>query len=581
MTALVRSPEVPTPPPHSVGTRRGLRGRTFEQTAVALATGAVLAFSVVLRFWTPSPMWLDEALTVNIARAPLHLIPGLLRDDGAPPLYYVLLHFWMRAFGPSDLGARSLSGVIGVLTLPAAWLAGYRVGSQSWRGAGTAGAGTAVARPGAGATEAQLLDAKALAQPGAGAAEGRDRDRTGRIAAWTVTLLVATSPFAVYYDTEARMYSLVILLSTLGVLAFVAILRRPTVWNALALAAVTCALEYSHYWALFLVATAAAGTAFFARSGPHARSCRVALLALAAGTCAFGPWVPTFLFQLRHTGTPWASPADFTALVYTFTQFAGGDSDAGRALALVLAFLALLGVAGSALDGRRVVLDLRTRPGVRALASLVVGTLLVALVAGKLNGSTFADRYSAVILTPCLLVVAYGATMLADRRVRQGVVAVAVVFGLAASIPNAFLTRTQAAQVASAVLAGAHRGDVVAYCPDQLGPAVSRELDDRFDEVAFPRADPPEIVNWVDYVAVVDHASASAFVRLLESRAGSTEVIWYVWAPGYLNFGADCQAIANDLAASRPQQGVVAERASDTPFEIFEGENLYRYPQPS
>ena len=70
MTALVRSPEVPTPPPHSVGTRRGLRGRTFEQTAVALATGAVLAFSVVLRFWTPSPMWLDEALTVNIARAP-------------------------------------------------------------------------------------------------------------------------------------------------------------------------------------------------------------------------------------------------------------------------------------------------------------------------------------------------------------------------------------------------------------------------------------------------------------------------------------------------------------------------------
>lgn len=77
-------------------------------------------------------MWLDEALTVNIARAPLHLIPHLLRDDGAPPLYYVLLHFWMKVFGTSDLGARSLSGVIGVITLPVAWVAGYRVGSQSW-----------------------------------------------------------------------------------------------------------------------------------------------------------------------------------------------------------------------------------------------------------------------------------------------------------------------------------------------------------------------------------------------------------------------------------------------------------------
>ena len=325
-------------------------GRTLEQTLVAGVVGAVLLVTVVLRFWTPSPMWLDEALTVNIARAPLHLIPHLLRHDGAPPLYYVLLHFWMEAFGTSDLGARSLSGVIGVVTLPVAWVAGYRVGSQSWRSAG-------VAAPLAAGPAARD------AGSGPGAAERPRREGAGRLVAWTTTLLVATSPFAVYYDTEARMYSLVILLSTLGVVTFIAVLRRPTIWNALALATVTCGLEYSHYWALFFVAAAAVGTALRARSGPRARSCRIALVALAAGTCAFGPWVPTFLFQLRHTGTPWAAPADFTALVYTFTQFAGGDSDAGRALALVLAFLALLAIAGSALDRRRVVLDLRTRPG--------------------------------------------------------------------------------------------------------------------------------------------------------------------------------------------------------------------------
>ena len=323
-----------------------------------------------------------------------------------------------------------------------------------------------------------------------GASEHAASEGAGRLVAWTATLLVATSPFAVYYDTEARMYSLVILLSTLGVLAFTSVLRKPTVWNALALAAVTCGLEYSHYWALFFVAATAVGSVLCARSGPHAHSCRVALAGLAAGTCAFGPWIPTFIFQLHHTGTPWATPADFTALVYTFTQFAGGDSDAGRALALLFAFLALLAIAGSAVDSRRVMLDLRTRPGVRGLALLSGGTLLIAVIADKLTGSTFADRYSAVILTPCLLVVAYGLTALTDRRVRQGVVAVAIVLGLAASIPNAFLTRTQAAQVASAVLARADRGDVVAYCPDQLGPAVSRELDDRFDEVAFPRERP-------------------------------------------------------------------------------------------
>ncbi len=214
----------------------------------------MLAAAVVLRFWTPSPMWLDEALTVNIAKSPLHLIPHLLRDDGAPPLYYVLLHFWMKVFGTSDLGARSLSGVIGILTLPVAWAAGYGVGSQSWRAAGATGAGLDKA-----ATDGE-------------ASERVARERAGRLVAWTTMLFVATSPFAVYYDTEARMYSLVILLSALGVLAFVAVLRRPTIWNVLALAIVTCGLEYSHYWALFLVASTAIGIALFARSGPHAHS---------------------------------------------------------------------------------------------------------------------------------------------------------------------------------------------------------------------------------------------------------------------------------------------------------------------
>ena len=44
-------------------------------------------------------MWLDEAQTVNIASFPLRSIAGELRLDGAPPLYYYLLHVWMGVFG--------------------------------------------------------------------------------------------------------------------------------------------------------------------------------------------------------------------------------------------------------------------------------------------------------------------------------------------------------------------------------------------------------------------------------------------------------------------------------------------------
>ena len=545
---LVRSPEVPTPSEEGPPAARQRRVWTPEQRIVGVACAVVLGVAVWLRFWTPSALWLDEALTVNIARAPLHEIPSLLRHDGAPPLFYWMLHLWMKIFGEGNLAVRSLSGVIGVITLPAAWLAGYRVGSRWWR---------------------------PVDDPDAGDAD--DRDRRGRTVAWTLTLLLATSPFAVYYDTEARMYALVMLLSTLGLLAAASLMRRPSPWNTLALAAVTSGLLYSHYWAMYLVAVTGVVALWGAWRGLYRRSCCFALVGLGLGALTFLPWVPTFVFQTHHTGTPWAVTADFTAIVDTFTQLAGGNSDAGRGLALTFAFLGLLAVAGSALDGRRVVVDLRTRPGVRGIALVSVGTLVLAIVAGKLAGSTFASRYTSVIAVYGLVVLAYGATALSDRRVRQGVVGLACALGLAASVPNAFIARTQAGQVAAAIVAKARPGDVIAYCPDQLGPGVSRLLGKQYRQVTYPRGDPPQIVNWVDYDRTIASASPSAFAETLLDEAGP-HAIWYVWANNYLGFGSACQQIATALGAARPTQAVVAESAPATPFEIFEGESLYRYP---
>ena len=43
--------------------------------------------------------WIDEGLSVGIADRPLTDIPAALRKDGSPPLYYMLLHFWLGARG--------------------------------------------------------------------------------------------------------------------------------------------------------------------------------------------------------------------------------------------------------------------------------------------------------------------------------------------------------------------------------------------------------------------------------------------------------------------------------------------------
>ena len=109
-----------------------LTGRT--RTVVGVGVAVVVAAGLPLRFWTRSGLWLDEALTVDVARLPLHELSNALKHDGAPPLYYVLLHFWMGLFGQSNDAVRALSGVFAVLTLPVGYLCGRRFGGRRWRG---------------------------------------------------------------------------------------------------------------------------------------------------------------------------------------------------------------------------------------------------------------------------------------------------------------------------------------------------------------------------------------------------------------------------------------------------------------
>ncbi len=237
-----------------------LTGRTRLVAGVVVAF--VVAAGLLLRFWTRSGLWLDEALTVDIARLPLHEIPNALKHDGAPPLYYYLLHFWIVLFGQSNDAVRALSGLFAVLTLPVGWLCGRRLG--------------------------------------------------GRAVAWTMLVLLASAPFAVYYATESRMYALVILLTGCGFLALARAVSAPRAGNLIAVAVVTAALLYSQYWSIYLVGFVGiwlvVSVVRTRRHGHPEGAPWAALIAVAVGCLLFVPWLPTFLYQTKHTGTPWAAP---------------------------------------------------------------------------------------------------------------------------------------------------------------------------------------------------------------------------------------------------------------------------------
>lgn len=473
---------------------------------VGIGIALALIGAVAVRFWDHSNLWLDEALSVNIARLPLDRLPDALRHDGAPPLYYALLHVWMTVFGETTAAVRALSVVTGLVTLVVAYFVGRRIAVGV--------------------------------------------DRRSRVA-WALVLLTASSPFAIRYSTEVRMYALVILLVFLGALVVLRAFEQPSVGRLAAVAAVTAALLYTHYWSFFLLATVAVYLVWRATVGsPEGRGpARRVGLAVVVGGLAFVPWLPVLRYQSRHTGTPWAnatlSPSHVAA---TLSQFAGGRSILGRVLLAVVAVLLVVAVVrwwrSGAASGRR------TPVGWIFFVGAV--TLGVGLVGSYAQGTTYQVRYAAVVLPFVLMAAALGAVALTDRRAVVTVLGASVVLGLLAGYHVIDLPRTQAGAAASVIVQGARPGDVVAFCPDQLGPSVTR-LDSGvrgLQQVTFPRLHAPERVDWVDYADRIEQADPGQFADRVVRRAGAGAV-WYVWSPGYQPFGTDCERVIDALSARK------------------------------
>jgi hypothetical protein len=130
------------------------------------------------------------------------------------------------------------------------------------------------------------------------------------------------------------------------------------------------------------------------------------------------------------------------------------------------------------------------------------------------------------------------------------VVAAAVLCGTVGTVPVPLShKRTQAAHIARPLRAGLERGDLVVYCPDQNGPAVSRLLPRETDQVVYPTLGRPERIDWRDYAQRNAKADPQAFARTVLARTSGA--IWLVSSEGHLTFGTQCEQLAAALVAGR------------------------------
>jgi uncharacterized membrane protein len=496
---------------------------------VVVVTAVAVVAGIVLRFTTRSALWLDEALSVNIAELPLSEIAGALRKDGHPPLYYYLLHAWTSVVGDGDVAVRSLSGAIAVLALPLAYLAGRRIGGR----------------------------------------------RTGVVALGVFAL----TPFLIRYGTETRMYALVTLLVLAAYLLVDDVVRRgrSSWWRAGLLALVVAAGLWTHYWVMWPTAALAVVLLVAWRRSPDPAVRTGALrafAALVAGGVLFLPWVPTLLFQSAHTGTPWAGPVRPGAFLgLTFTDLGGGAFSDAQFVGAVILVLALLGAFGHAVSRRHIDLDLHGVRELRPEVAVLVLTALLGLGITYATWSAYATRYAAVFVPLILLLVAAGITRFVGRLALIGVYGVTLALLSMGGLFNITYERTQAKVIAPLVAERADPGDVVVTCPDQLGPSTIRAVGDDVVVVGYPTLESPALIDWTDYGdrPAVDPDEYAAQVLEL---AGPDHDVLMVWSTTYITHSGTCEALLEAFGRQRPVETLINQDGST----YYEGATLSVFP---
>ena len=450
-TALLAPPPPASPPAIAPVVRSLPQART----AGAGRDRWVLAGLVVLGAALRLPnlgraYWIDEGLSVGIASHRLAQIPGLLRLDGSPPLFYVLLHFWLRLFGSSEVSTRSMTVLLSLTVIPLAWWSGN-----------------------------QLF---------------------GRRAAVFASTLVATSPFLVWYATETRMYPLVAALSLAAVTLAFRAAQRASRRDALGALAFFALLLYTHDWALYLVGATAAVLAVGAIRNRDRRQLAWVAAGSAGLAVVFLPWLPTFLYQANNTAAPWAVPP---ALGHLFA-----DPAAMFAGTLAVFVGPIVGLA--VFFAWCMMSDRRAKSTAAALGCIGGLAITAGWCAAHLDPS-WAARYLTVAL-PALFMATAG-VLTASRRGRQlaaVTIVVLVVWNLiGASLPNANgrYAKSNVAAVARQARQVVQPGDLVVVTQSEQLAVVRHYLPSGL-LYATPNgvvAD-PTVVDWRNLVARLNAA---------------------------------------------------------------------------
>ncbi|GGN92434.1 glycosyltransferase [Haloarcula pellucida] len=389
----------------------------------------VLVVAATLRMFALGgwSLWTDELYSVAV-RGDLPVWDLLiLPNDPHPPLYYLLLHWWMDLVGESRVAVRSLSVLAGLATTVAVYLLGT-----------------------------ELFD-----------------DRTGLLAA----VMVAASTFFIHFSRVARMYALFTFLTAFSWYWY-ARLRDDTTTSATGYVITTALLVYTHVYGLFVLFAQHVYTSLSEVDGGIRRR-RWAGVTAALGVLTL-PWaglltyrVVGILFGTGGANIEWIPEPSSVLLTQTALSYVGFPDfyplRAGTTLvyllasALLFVFVAQLAAAVVRVDETGLTLEDPQSVGQMA-ALLFVPTLVPLFI--SLAVPIYVPRYAAPAGVAFVVLAARGLRNIPTERVRFGLLAVVLLSSLA--FTGVYYTADSVepwSTVSTSIEAEAGPDDVVVYQP--------------------------------------------------------------------------------------------------------------------
>jgi mannosyltransferase len=244
------------------------------RTGTILYPGLILILAFTVRIWGigSESAWIDEAYSIALAKHSILDILNGTANDQHPPLYYILLHFWML-FGSGVTYARILSVFIGMIHIAQTIRLGHQLASR-WIGLGAG-------------------------------------------------LLLALSPIHVWYSQEVRMYILLASLTTASTAFLWDHIKSKRSLSFYVLFS-TLAL-YTHYFAIFVFL--AQGVIILLLSWGMRRPKLIFSWGVAIGIVgiSFSPWLPVAINQTRYHTMPWIQSPFLTEITDSFLRLLLGS----------------------------------------------------------------------------------------------------------------------------------------------------------------------------------------------------------------------------------------------------------------